>query len=83
MLVENMENWKESLIQQSLQKGVQKGIQKGKLEGKRESARSLILVKFGEKGLAQCEVRLAQASEAVLDRINHAIFSAESVEELF
>ncbi len=87
MLVENMENWKERLIQQSIQKGIQKGKQEGKLEGKlegkRESARSLILVKFGEKGLAQCEAQLSQASEERLDQINRAIFSAQTVEELF
>jgi len=91
MLAENLENWKEGLVQKGIQKGkmegIQEGIQKGKMEGLLEGkitfARGIILARFKEAQASEVDALLAQADEKTLDQIKEKIFVVQSVEELF
>jgi len=87
MLAENLENWKEGLVQKGKMEGIQEGIQKGKMEGLLEGkitfARGIILARFKEAQASEVDALLAQADEKTLDQIKEKIFVVQSVEELF
>jgi len=83
MLAENLENWKEGLIQKGIQEGLQKGKMEGLLEGKITFTRGLILARFKEAQASEVDALLAQSDEKTLDQIKEKIFVVQSVEELF
>jgi len=75
MLAENLENWKEGLVQ--------KGKMEGVLEGKIAFARRIILSKFKDAQASEIDTLLAESDEKTLDQISEKIFAAQTVEELF
>ncbi len=75
MLAENLENWKEVLVQQGKQEGLQKG--------KEAFAKGIILSRFKDADVSKVESLLEQADEETLEQIKERIFVVQSLEELF
>ena len=82
MLSQRIEQWAEGYIATGRQEGLEKGLEQGLLKGEARVLARQLTRRFGVLP-AWVEPRLADATEAQLERWSEAILDAESLSAVF